>query len=454
MKKILLVLLIIIFFLSNVQASKIKQIIEFTNSAGATSGGYNSEGIFGMTDFDISDYDGTVEVYLEVVFDMTFSGVPNGIPEAYADLWDVNNSQEVTDSEIWCGIGRHRSPDISNYFNTYGKITIFPRFRAGNEDTWVYVHAMRLIIIQSGTITKTATYIPIGDSEQPVFTTYSGIRSPKRWDYDSGDYSGNLAVYFGATLSAENPSYTTHAILYDKDISAGILGSEFSTSSDPPIYIESGDISGNLSNGNTLDVYLKYTVGKGYIRNAFLIIKQTNIPQETGKLKTVMQETNFAWSTTGTVYHYYGDSGFKNEYDPNDWSDCDLTSEGEYMLKAIGRFKTGYARLTDDASEISGSIESTTSAAYTQLNTGILTLPASASEIDSETKGSDATAGGGLSSARLILIITNLGTTIELTAPKDSGEIIFVNGFPTLTTTNRYIYLLLYPIFNMLGGFT
>ncbi|MEW6295952.1 MAG: hypothetical protein AB1467_06755 [Candidatus Diapherotrites archaeon] len=369
-----------------------------------------TQGSTGIVRFNLADYDGTVAVYLEINEDITYNAPLDSGPDGYARLYDKTNSVAVTGSEIhFFSNGRKRSGDISSYFSGKGDVDVYLQIKCGNSDTTIVGWGWRLIVTQSGIISKTVIYIPISGNLAITGTTYAEDSRPKRWAHNATNYDGTIAVYFAATLTKYTAN-TMYAKLYDNTAAADITGGELTSTSATEEFKVSGNIASNLTNGNELTVYEKVDSGTGIIRNAFLIIKQTGINNGTGKFQTVMQITNNYRTNTITSY----DTGpVNNQYNPSDWNNATINFKGEYVIKRTSYSGTpsGQAHLTDDGTEISGSELTTTSSTYERKTTGSLTTPASASKINDGIKltGSGTLMTVYITSSRVILTITNLG---------------------------------------------
>ena len=368
-------------------------------------------GSTGMIRFNMADFDGTVAVYLEFNETISYSGVLDAYADGFCRLYDFTNSASVTGSEVeFSSSGRKRSGNISSYFSGKGDVSIYLQIKAGNGFTTVVVYGWRIVVIQSGTISKICHYVSLAGNDAVTGTTYAEEARPKKYAYDGTLFDGTKVVIFAATLVGDGTS-TMYAELYDKTANAAIGSTEVSTASATEVFLESGNIAGSLTNGNELTTYVKRANGsQGIIRNAFLIIEQTGINNGTGKFQSVMQITNNYRTSTSTTY----DIGLiNNYYDPSDWTSATIDFKGEYIIKrtAFSGTPNGRAHLTDDTVEIDSSEVITTNTSYERKTSGSLTPPSAASLINDGIKivGTGTSPTVYITSARVLLTITALG---------------------------------------------
>jgi len=432
-KKNFLVFFLLVFLVSTIHATQIKQEIDELNYTFQTSSVLYvpltaSTGIIPYTS---TDYDGTVTAYLEVVGKCDYNGLINSFGLCTVHLADLATGNEIGGSAINFSTStatRKRSLEIDvNLTNT-----MFLQALVNNLSTSITIYASRLIIYQNGTISKTATYIPIGANNTSTTTDASlplpEITDPKRWVYTSTDYDGTVTKFYGATLKTSNVLRYAKSSIHDipDDVEFGTI----TTTSLSEAWVISSNMS--LTSGNELTSTLARAssgTATATMRNSFLIIKQTGMNNGTGKLKMVMQQQNQyiergsqAWGNNGIPTY--------NQYNPADWVNATITSKGEYVLKSKNAVATSYGRLTAGGTEIADSNIGSNSLSYVRITTGTLVNPSSTVNIDSETKTSNQSYAVQSTSARMILAITNLGTASPITLKKAKTEgIYFLNDF-------------------------
>ena len=110
-----------------------------------------------------ANYDGTVTVYFETV-------ISSSAGTASAELFDSSSTSIVTNTTTNTGLTRVRSADI--FGSLVNGRTYRVRLKSTGAGDTATITAARLIIIQSGTITKTETIYTFGSSDTSTNTNY------------------------------------------------------------------------------------------------------------------------------------------------------------------------------------------------------------------------------------------------------------------------------------------
>lgn len=405
--KLVSIMLLCVMTLSSINlisGAKIVQQIDGGNYGYTTTSGSfaPTDGEMGIVNVNLSKYANVSEAYFEIVYDVDYSGIPNGAASALISLYDMDNDVDIEDS--WIIVGQTagfliaRSSNVSYFWeNCTNGCDVYPHMYVGNPPTdTITIRAWRIIIYQEGDISSTITYIPVSDNQAEAGAAYNNVDYPKYWVFNYSKYDGSLNVKFCATLE-NNTAGTIYAELYG---GGAVSGSEVS-SSGSPVFNCSGNLT--LTTGTEYTTYVKVDAGSGIIRNAFLVVEQTGMSTTNGKLETVMQLTNNYRSHAGAY-----DSGyFYNWYNQTDWDSSTRTFYGEYVLRVTARIAPmEWAHLTDDGVAIANSEVTHSTSTYTRVTSSSFSEPNG--QIDDGIKsGTGSTAY--ISSGRMIIDITGLG---------------------------------------------
>lgn len=271
-------------------AQFVKYIPLYTNSSGSSSGTY---GILGTTTpalWDSSNYDGTVATYFEVVL-----RTGNADGTAYAALYDMAGN-EVSGSEVTTVSTtnvRLRSSAVTLVDDTEYVV----RIKNGNSRTTT-VSEGRIVVSQSGTITKTETQICVsGTNPSTTSTSYVDISTAPLFLYDADQYDGTVAIYFEAVLSDSGAGVIANARLVDSggtEVASSPVGQTGTTDS------RQRSSALTLVDGETYRVqYKSNTAGTVRVRIARLIIVQTGSPTKSESYNGPTFSAT-STSTTGT----------------------------------------------------------------------------------------------------------------------------------------------------------
>lgn len=268
--------------------------------------------------WDSSLYDGTVEVYFEATLD------PNGATRTtYAALYDEDGNQ-VEGSEISAYGGDYNNPILkrsSAITLTTGKTYRVRAYRAVGNGV---LYGARLVIKQSGTITKTATYIDFaGDYDTTTGGNYSAVGKSSKWLHDADMYDGVSAIYFEGTMKHSTGAYTAGLELYNTTNSAQVteLGST-STSFESQ---RSDDIKASIADAKAYAIRSKDGGGGTcYISGVSLIIVQQNFTKSCSLLtvnhnNSVTQVSEYL-PATAYINHYF-------RFTKGDWSTKTITAK-------------------------------------------------------------------------------------------------------------------------------
>jgi hypothetical protein len=149
--------------------------------------------------YDADQFDGTVSIY--------FEGVATGWTTAYYRLCDASNNvvDGTTHSRAGgAGLERWRSNAITLSDNTEYHVEVYGGL----------IYYLKVIIIQSGSPTKTETYYDVEGGK--IVDSY-GQTASQSWIYwDESDWgSSTKSVFHESTLKTDNASYAASCLLFD-----------------------------------------------------------------------------------------------------------------------------------------------------------------------------------------------------------------------------------------------
>lgn len=211
--------------------------------------------------YESAKRDGTVTIY----FEATIYGSQAGKTYA-ARLYNKTDGVEVTDSEVQTTEttpDRARSAAITL---TDGKeyVVQIKNYTSGKT---VYLTGAKIIIQQSGTITKTQLH-----KKTAIYWTYtdtSYVELNNEVLYDKDNLPPSLTIYYQPVLKVTS-GYTAYSELYDIDTPASVSGSEKTTTSTSYVLLRSGSIS--LTDDKQHDSRVKVTSGGTYYISAAWIV--------------------------------------------------------------------------------------------------------------------------------------------------------------------------------------
>lgn len=285
--------------------------------------------------WDADSYDGDIKVYFEAVIKSSTSS------NAYALMCNTSGT-EVSGSEVSTTSTTStvvRSGDIkANLVDNTGYVT-FIKAASGVTTT---IYAARLIIVQSGGITKTETQVPlVGQLNSTLSTSIIDHTFTYRFYYDANKYDGNVSIYFEAGCRSTGGGATATAYLYDTSsnliTSVSVVGTTGSR-------VRSSAIS--LTDGTTYIVKMRTS-------NAFFYAQICScklIIQQTGFTKT---ETHYPLRTTQLTANSTSDTSLDGliTWDNSEWFTAVNTIYYETTLMISGA-NTAYLDLNDGSSDV------------------------------------------------------------------------------------------------------
>lgn len=241
--------------------TKTVTVIELGEDNNVPSTSYSAPSDGAIWKYDASMFDGTVAVYLEADLHCNGSG-----DTTYCALYDITASAQVSSSEV------SHTGNTTTTLKTSGAITLVDgheyRLDIKGSATSDDVASGKIIIKQTGTITKTACYIPILNTiSSGTETSYTAQN--RLFTFNNTDFSATTCnFYYEATLKVS--ANTGYSQLYNVTDSAEI--GAVSTASTSYARVRSTALSMPVDTGNILGNYRKIdTSGTVSHTRSFLI---------------------------------------------------------------------------------------------------------------------------------------------------------------------------------------
>ncbi len=337
--------------------------------------------------WDNDVYDGDVKVYFEAVISTTSGGT------AYAMLYTAGGSS-VSGSEVTTtatGATRVRSGDIKA--NLTDDTEYRSRFKASSGATTT-IYNVRLVIVQTGAVTKTETQVPLSGQIASHNANNSVVDNPYSYLYyfDESRYDGSVSIYFESFLRNTGVGVTTTA--YMTDTSNTVLTSVSRTST-TAARVRSSAIT--PTDGTTYKIRMRTSSFGQYafVMDTRLIIQQTGFTKtETHYPVRVTQLTD---NTTGGI-----DINGKLHWDKDEWSVASNTVYHEATMLISTGTKTSLLDLNDGSGDVTNATISTSSTSKTRVRSSAIILSDN-TEYDGQLRIDSTTATATEVGARLII---------------------------------------------------
>lgn len=373
--------------------------------------------------YTAGNYDGNIAVYFEAVL-----SISNASYSARAGLYTTGGSQIASSivATQATGATRVRSGDI---FSSLADGTAYQaRISSSSSSGTTTIYAARLIIVQSGTVTKTETIYDLGANDTTTNTSYEDDGLKAYYYYDSDQFNGTVALYFESFISANSGSRTGYAQLADS--SSAVASSEVSHTGSTDTSKRSSVIS--LTDNTIYKVQIKTSAGTGRCRSARVIIVQSGGFTKTESYYPIKMTLNTATSTqensNGWIY-----------WDDDEWDVSSKSVLHEAWLRPVGG-DTAYTDLNDGTND--DDTRSTTTTAITRDISGALTLDDN-TNYDGQVRNSDGSSAsfyGNLLRIQAVLgevTVSSTGSqTSSLTIPSTNQTVGGVFTFTSDVSTN------------------
>lgn len=272
--------------------------------------------------YESGDYDGTIEIYFEAVLKSS-----NASGTAYAALYDTDGTKITEVSTSSTSFSRQRSGAVSL---TDGK-TYCVYMKSSNASYTATIGDVRILIIQSGTVTKTCSRYTLAGRGSHNNTTYGDART-HYFTYTASDWDGTTSFYFEASAynGAAGGGYVA---LYDSSNNT-IAEFNFTTANRQRSTLLT------LTNGETYRVVVKSTSASYWtiMCEAAFVIKQTGSPT---KVVTTVPAGTYR-SGTATTYTSENTVGHVFYWDETDWDTDSKTVTHVARMRSTNAGATAY----------------------------------------------------------------------------------------------------------------
>lgn len=236
--------------LANTGLTQIQQNIEMSTGANNVTGTLNTyiEALPVSARLDAGAYDGNVTFYFEAD---VFNSANNG-GTAFVQLYNHTDGAAISGSEVTAGYNNSETLRVRSGAVTLSGDKVYTVQMKNNTSTTsnTLIYAARIIVVQTGNITKTQFQIDLGAqvNQNPTLNT-SEITQSGKFLYQASMYDGTVTVRHDAVIKATTGNTTTSGI-YDETAGSVVAGSEVSTTSTSSGLVSSGTIT--LTDG---DIY-------------------------------------------------------------------------------------------------------------------------------------------------------------------------------------------------------
>ncbi len=377
----------------------------YTGTANTYVPGYNVQ-----TRLNIADFDGTVTVYFEAdIYNAGSAG-----QTTYCQLYNLTDGATISGSEVTTTANsgqaiRNRSGAIT----LSGDKDYIVQMKHSNTTTAAEIYGARIIVVQSGTITKTQIHIDIGNEK--TITSTSNTNREKVFStflYEATKYDGTVIIRHDAILKAPAGQTITSGI-YDETAVGIITSSEVNTTtSTNHIRVSSANIT--LTDGNIYKPTFYVTSGTSVSESNKLVITLTSSP--TKFLAMWPNQTSNGDATTSASFVYDLDHAIL--WDITDFSGVTVAYYYEQDMAISNAAETSTSVLRDitTPADYSGStLTNTGSTTNNRVRTSVLSVPGSAIEIGAGIKATNG-ATANLYNGYLVLEVSGMGGTTTSTS--------------------------------------
>lgn len=355
--------------------------------------------------YTAGSYDATVTIYFEAVIKIS-----TGTKTAQAALYTYvsgGGGAAVTGSTVTTTSTtaiRVRSGDIKANLvdGTEYCVQIGLLATAATET----IYQARLVIIQTGTITKSEGQIEFGgthDNYSDPGTSYIEAPNTGYFLYTAANWTAVTAIYFESTIEGDG-THTGYSQLYDT-LGNAVSGSEVSSASGSRLRKRSGDIKANLVDGRTYLMRIKDSAAGGFIdhMSGRLIFVQSG---SLTKLELHLPIRNSLHTITTTAG--------ANEFGNILWNNSDISVSSflayhDVTFKVSSALKEADVDLNDGTTDLD--TRSTSSTSKVQSRSGSITLSDGAT-YDTQLRITATAATATLYNSKVVLVV-NLAAVVN-----------------------------------------
>lgn len=420
--------------------AQITQRIEMATGVwnGVGSPGAYSEQPGVATRLDTSAFDGTVTYYFEVALQNNGTAGQT----AFVELYNHTDGSSVTSSELSTTNNSGGFPLRlrSGALTLSGDKIYTVRLKHSNTAAGTVLLTARIIVVQSGTITKTQIHQELGAEATTTSTSNTNILTPvSEFLYEASKYDGTVTIRHDANIKTTASNTATSGI-YDVTAGAVVTSSEVAKTNDSNYtLLSSSDITlvdghtyrptAYVSAGATVQFEsskLVFTITGGFTK--FLAYVLSGIPVVPG---SGFKNSTFLYPNFQQIGQYYP------QYDTADFSGFAISTYLEGRISINNAAQTVYSDLetyiyATSAAVIPGAqIAHTGDTAITRVRSGSFSMPAGSNDLIYGVSASVGTNAATVYTQHLILQVSIDDTisTSELISSTDTTSSYSDNVF-------------------------
>lgn len=312
--------------------------------------------------YETDDYDNVDAVYFEANMRAGAAG-----DTAFMILTSVGGT-DVTGSEISTTSttqARVRSGDIKANLvnNTDYRVRWKMTNVAGGTAAF---DTARFIVVQSGQITKTTTFIELAERNN-VTTSYAAPTDYATVTYTASEWDGTVEFFAEADLHCNAGGNTCYAQLYDITAGAAVANSEVTHTGDTTT-TRKRSVALTLIDGHEYRPDFKGTTTSEDVAAFKLVVKQTGSPTKTVCYLPMLNTMSSGASTT------YTEQNREMLFNASDWAGDSVDFDYDATLKS-GNGNTAYSNLYNETDAASIADATTTSTTYLHVRNTSPSMP-------------------------------------------------------------------------------
>ncbi len=360
------------------------------------------------TRLDTSAFDGEIEYFFEVSM---YNFGDEGVTTAYVELYNHTDGVSVEGSEITTTRSngcaqRLRSGSIALSGDKIYTVRI--KHSVSGMDTMVL--SARIIVVQTGNITKTQIHNELG-CEELASSTSPTNRFPEAMHflYEASKYDGTITIRHEAVMEVTSGN-TSYSSLYDETAGEVVANSIASSSAAGFAHVSSGNVT--LIDGHVYRPTAYVSGGGGiFFESSKIVITAVNFT----KFLSYVSLLTLTASTSNTSYRYEAD--YQQHFGTGEFTGCYVIYYFEALLSISNAAQTASLMLTIIDNETC--LCYNTDAVVTRTGTtspgreriGGSTLSAGAFEYGTAIKSSGGSATASCSNAYLVQEVINIDQT-------------------------------------------
>lgn len=393
----------------------LQQSIDIVTNVSNTSGSVNTYTLLGShaVRFNPNDYDGTVTFYFEACIKNTGSVGST----AYVQLYNLTDGAAVAGTELTVGSGinsfelRLRSGAIT----LTGDKIYAVQVKHNTDLIGTVIGAARIIVVQSGNITKTQIHQQLSHGASVSSTSNTNVvTGMAQFLYEASKYDGSVTVRHDAAVIATSGNTTTSGI-YDVTSSSVVSSSEVSTTSTSLTVVSSSNLT--LTDGHVYQptMYVSGGAAVTFDTNELVFTLTGGFTKYLAYLQ-VFNTAGSGSSSAGNVYPSY--QVYVDKYinfDTTAFTGLNLTTYYESNLSIANSAQTAHSNLQTYVYAISSNSISGTDVTHTgdtnvaRSRSSSFSMPAGANDIVTGIATSNAGTTALEWISYLILEVTGLG---------------------------------------------